>query len=97
MAITGRTALVAGLGALLAPLGTAWLGAVVALLAAGVLIDVALAGRVADLRMERSGGTGTTARGPCDRCVSRRAAMALRSSSRVADASARSASEWVTV
>jgi len=59
MAITGRTALVAALGALLAPLGTVWLLAVVGLLAAGVAVDVALAGRIADLRMERSGGTTT--------------------------------------
>jgi len=57
VAITGRTALVAALGALLAPLGTAWLAGVAALLVAGVALDVALAGRVADLRMERSGGT----------------------------------------
>ena len=59
MAITGRAALVAALGALLAPLGTVWLVAVVGLLAIGVAVDVALAGRVADLRMERSGGTTT--------------------------------------
>ena len=59
MAITGRTALVAALGALLAPLGTVWLLAVVGLLAVGVAVDVALAGRIADLRMERSGGTST--------------------------------------
>ena len=59
MAITGRTALVAALGVLLAPLGTVWLLAVVGLLAVGVAVDVALAGRIADLRMERSGGTST--------------------------------------
>ena len=59
MAITGRTALVAALGALLAPLGTVWLLAVIALLAVGVAVDLALAGRIADLRMERSGGTTT--------------------------------------
>jgi len=44
MAITGRTALVAALGALLAPLGTVWLLAVVALLAVGVAVDLAPAG-----------------------------------------------------
>jgi uncharacterized protein (DUF58 family) len=59
MAITGRTALVAALGALLAPLGTVWLWAVVALLVIGVGVDLALAGRIADLRMERSGATST--------------------------------------
>jgi uncharacterized protein (DUF58 family) len=59
MAITGRTALVAALGALLAPLGTVWLAAVVGLLGVGVAVDVALAGRVAGLRMDRSGGTST--------------------------------------
>jgi uncharacterized protein (DUF58 family) len=59
MAITGRTALVAALAALLAPLGTVWVLAVVALLVVAVAVDVALAGRVADLRMERTGGTST--------------------------------------
>jgi uncharacterized protein (DUF58 family) len=59
MTITGRTALVAALGALLAPLGTVWLLAFVGLLVVGVAVDVALAGRVADLRMERSGATST--------------------------------------
>jgi uncharacterized protein (DUF58 family) len=59
MAITGRTALVAALGALLAPLGPAWLWAVAALLAIGVAVDLALAGRIADLQMERSGATST--------------------------------------
>src|SRR5689334_5150585 len=59
MAITGRTALVAALGVLLAPLGAVWPLAVVGLLALAVAADVALAGRIADLRMERSGGTTT--------------------------------------
>ena len=59
MAITGRTALVAALGVLLAPLGAVWPLAVVGLLALAVAADVALAGRIADLRMERSGGTST--------------------------------------
>ncbi|HEY6747587.1 MAG TPA: DUF58 domain-containing protein [Mycobacteriales bacterium] len=59
MAITGRTALVAALAALLAPLGTVWVLAAVGLLAAGVAADVALAGRIADLGMERTGATST--------------------------------------
>jgi uncharacterized protein (DUF58 family) len=59
MAITGRTALVAALGVPLAPLGTVWLLALIGLLAVGVGVDVALAGRIADLQMTRSGGTST--------------------------------------
>jgi uncharacterized protein (DUF58 family) len=59
MAITGRTALVAALGALLAPLGSAWLWGVEGLLLLGVAVDLALAGRVADLRLSRSGATST--------------------------------------
>ena len=59
MAITGRTALVAALGALLAPFGSAWLWAVEGLLLLGVAVDLALAGRVADLRLSRSGATIT--------------------------------------
>ena len=59
MAITGRVALVAALGVLLAPLGAVWLWAVAGLLLVGVAVDVALAGRVADLRMERAGATTT--------------------------------------
>jgi uncharacterized protein (DUF58 family) len=59
MAITGRTALVAALAALLAPLGTSWVLGAVGLLALGVAVDVALAGRVADLAMERTGATST--------------------------------------
>ncbi|HST67706.1 MAG TPA: DUF58 domain-containing protein [Mycobacteriales bacterium] len=59
MAITGRTALVAALAALLAPLGTGWVLVAVGLLAVGVGVDVALAGRVADLAMERTGATST--------------------------------------
>src|SRR5215207_5768016 len=59
MAITGRTALLAALGALLAPLGAGWIWAVEGLLLLGVLVDLALAGRVADLRMSRSGATST--------------------------------------
>lgn len=59
MAITGRTALVAALGALLAPLGSAWLWAVEGLLLLGVAVDLARAGRVADLRMSRGGATST--------------------------------------
>ena len=59
MAITGRTALVAALAALLAPLGSVWVFAAVGLLAVGVAADVALAGRVADLAMDRTGATTT--------------------------------------
>ena len=66
MAITGRTALVAALGAVLAPLGWAWPAAVIGLLAVGVAVDVALAGRVADLRMDRSGATSTRLGQPVD-------------------------------
>ena len=66
MAITGRTALVAALGALLAPLGSTWLWAVEGLLLLGVAADLALAGRVADLRLSRSGGTTTRLQQPVD-------------------------------
>lgn len=59
MAITGRTAPVAALAALLAPLGTVWVLAAVGLLAVGVAVDVALAGRIADLALERTGATTT--------------------------------------
>ncbi len=59
MAITGRAALIAALGALLAPLGAGWLWAVEGLLAAGIVVDVALAGRVADLRLSRAGASST--------------------------------------
>jgi uncharacterized protein (DUF58 family) len=59
VAITGRVALVAALGVLLAPLGAVWLWAVAGLLLVGIAVDVALAGRVADLRMERDGATTT--------------------------------------
>src|SRR2546430_14325223 len=59
MAITGRAALVAAAGALLAPLGSRWLWGLEGLLLLAVLVDLALAGRVADLRLERSGATST--------------------------------------
>jgi uncharacterized protein (DUF58 family) len=59
MAITGRTALVAAVGVLLAPLGVVWLWALLGVLAVGVAVDVALAGRITDLRLARSGGTST--------------------------------------
>ena len=59
MAITGRTALVAALGVFLAPLGPAWLWAVEGVLLLGVALDLARAGRVADLAMSRSGATST--------------------------------------
>jgi uncharacterized protein (DUF58 family) len=59
MAITGRAALIAALGALLAPFGVGWLGAVEALLLVGIAVDVTLAGRVADLRLSRAGASIT--------------------------------------
>jgi uncharacterized protein (DUF58 family) len=59
MAVTGRVALVAAVGALLAPLGSGWLLAVEGLLLAGIVVDLALAGRVADLTMSRAGAIGT--------------------------------------
>ena len=70
MAITGRTALVAALGALLAPLGAdlAARGGR-GLLVLGVAVDLALAGRIAALRMERAGpparGSGSRSRSRC--------------------------------
>jgi uncharacterized protein (DUF58 family) len=66
MAITGRTALVAALGALLAPLGATWLWAVEGLLLLGVLVDLGLAGRVADLRLSRTGAASTRLGQPVD-------------------------------
>lgn len=59
MAITGRTALVAALGVLLAPLGGVWLWALAGLLLVGIGIDLALAGRIGDLQMQRAGATST--------------------------------------
>jgi uncharacterized protein (DUF58 family) len=59
MAITGRAALIAALGALLAPFGAGWLWAVEALLLVGIAVDVTLAGRVADLRLSRAGASTT--------------------------------------
>jgi len=59
MAITGRAALVAAVGALLAPLGSGWLWGVEGVLLLAVLVDLALAGRVADLRLDRSGATSS--------------------------------------
>ncbi|HYT09905.1 MAG TPA: DUF58 domain-containing protein, partial [Mycobacteriales bacterium] len=59
MAITGRTALVAALGALLAPLGSGWLLGVEGLLLLGIAVDIARAARVADLSMSRAGATST--------------------------------------
>ena len=55
MAITGRTALVAALGALLAPLGTGGCGRSGVCCWSVSLVDLALAGRVADLRLSRTG------------------------------------------
>jgi uncharacterized protein (DUF58 family) len=59
VALTGRTALVALLGAALAPFGTVLLWVLGGALLAGVLADLALAGRVADLRLDRSGAGST--------------------------------------
>ncbi|HSV66102.1 MAG TPA: DUF58 domain-containing protein [Mycobacteriales bacterium] len=59
MALTGRTALVALLGAGLAPFGPVLLWALGGALLAGVLLDLALAARIADLRLERAGATTT--------------------------------------
>jgi len=59
MAITGQAALVAAVGALLAPLGSGWLWGVEGVLLLAVLVDLALAGRVADLRLDRSGATSS--------------------------------------
>ena len=57
MAITGRAAAAAAAGALLAPVGAGWLWAVGAALLLAILLDLALAGRPADLHFERSGAT----------------------------------------
>lgn len=60
MALTGRTALLAALGALFVGLVLpSWVGLVVVegVLLAGVLIDLALAARVRDLRLSRDGDT----------------------------------------
>jgi uncharacterized protein (DUF58 family) len=59
MVLTGRAALVALLGAGLAPFGREWLVGLGVLLLAGIAADVALAGRIADLRLDRSGATTT--------------------------------------
>ena len=59
MVITGRTALAAALGTLLAPLGSAYLLGVEILLLIGVTIDLLRAGRVADVRLSRRGATST--------------------------------------
>lgn len=57
MAVTGRAALVALAGLALTPLGGAWLlGWLVALVVA-LLLDVAAAGRIAQLTLRRSGAT----------------------------------------
>jgi uncharacterized protein (DUF58 family) len=55
VAITGRAALVAALGALLAPLGSGWLWAVTSALLVAVVVDVALAARIPDVQLHRSG------------------------------------------
>jgi uncharacterized protein (DUF58 family) len=57
MALTGRAALVAALGALLAPLGAGWLWAVEGVLLIAVGVDLALAARIGDLEVSRAGAT----------------------------------------
>jgi uncharacterized protein (DUF58 family) len=57
--ITGRTVLLAALGALLAPLGWVWLLVFEAVLLVAVAVDLALAGSPGGLRMTRSGATST--------------------------------------
>lgn len=59
MAITGRAALVAALSAVLAPLGAGWLLAADGALLVAVVLDLALAARIGDLRLTRSGATTT--------------------------------------
>jgi uncharacterized protein (DUF58 family) len=54
MAITGRAALVAALGAALAPLGGGWLWVVEGLLLIAVATDLALAARIGDLQVDRA-------------------------------------------
>ncbi|HVQ92867.1 MAG TPA: DUF58 domain-containing protein [Mycobacteriales bacterium] len=53
MALTGRTALVAAIAALTAPLGSGWLLAIGAALLVAVVVDVVLAARVGDLEVTR--------------------------------------------
>lgn len=55
MAITGRAALVAALGAALAPLGAGWLWVVEGVLLVAVAVDLILAARIGDLQVERTG------------------------------------------
>lgn len=59
MAVTGRLALLTLLGTLLAPFGWRVLTGFGALLLLGVLADLVRAGRIADLRLARSGATST--------------------------------------
>lgn len=59
MTITGRTVLVAALGALLAPLGGIWLLGFGVLLVIAIAVDLALAGSPSGLRMTRDGATST--------------------------------------
>lgn len=59
MAITGRAALLAAAGALLAPLGAGWLIAVEAALLLAIIADLVLAGRIDQLLVTRS-DAGTT-------------------------------------
>lgn len=57
MTLTGRAAAVALAGAVLAPFGWPFLLAVWVALALGVTVDLLRSGRIADLRMSRSGAT----------------------------------------
>ena len=59
MVITGRAALIAAVGAVLAPFGPLYLVAVEVLLLVGVGVDLLRAGRVADVRLSRRGATST--------------------------------------
>ena len=59
MTITGRAVLAAAVGAVLAPLGWLWLLGFEVLLLLGVVVDIALAGSIAGLRLSRTGATST--------------------------------------
>jgi uncharacterized protein (DUF58 family) len=59
MAITGRVPMVAAVAVLLAPLGARYLWLVLGVLLLGIAVDLALAGRLSDLRMSRQGATTT--------------------------------------
>jgi uncharacterized protein (DUF58 family) len=59
MALTGRLAMLVLLGVALAPVGRGAVLGYGALLVLGVVADLVLAGRIADLAMDRSGATST--------------------------------------